>query len=157
MPDPRVEVPKEGLVAAQEKAREIDLRFNPHNPKSNRGWRGPAHRDRLLPVLEAAAPAIRKQERDRFRDEIEENPGAMIRDIRGRERERIRKVLDKAIFDCGEAAHHGSRAHDGSAEIHEAEGDALKRFRIRLVGRSSAPKNSRKTFAREVFPTPRSP
>jgi hypothetical protein len=61
-----MEVSKEALEAAQEKAREIDLKFNPYNRKSDRGWRGPAHRDRLLPILQAAAPAILEQERERI-------------------------------------------------------------------------------------------
>ena len=53
-------------------------------------------------------------------------------DIRKQERERVREALKKAILESAEDVHHGSLAHDGTTEIHEAEREALERFRNAL-------------------------
>ena len=63
-------VAPEAVEAAQAKAREIDLRFNPYNLKSQRGYRGPAHRDRIEPILVAALPALREQFLAEIREEL---------------------------------------------------------------------------------------
>jgi hypothetical protein len=48
------------------------------------------------------------------------------------EREWLKKVLNQAILDCSLAAHEGSISHDGSTDTHEAEREALERFKAAL-------------------------